>query len=67
MIGPLGVGKSHVATALAVGAIRAGHRARIRSTFDLAADFVQADAMGTRREFVQQLTASISSSSKTSG
>jgi DNA replication protein DnaC len=56
LIGPPGVGKSHVATALAVGAIRAGHRALIRSTFDLAADFTQADATGTRRELVQQLT-----------
>lgn len=56
LIGPPGVGKSHVATALAVGAIRAGHRALIRSTFDLAADFAQADATGMRRELVQQLT-----------
>ena len=56
LIGPPGVGKSHVATALAVGAIRAGHRALIRSTFDLAADFAQAEATGTRRELVQQLT-----------
>lgn len=56
LIGPPGVGKSHVATALAIGAIRAGHRALIRSTFDLAADFAQADATGTRRELVQQLT-----------
>jgi DNA replication protein DnaC len=56
LIGPPGVGKSHVATALAIGAIRAGHRALIRSTFDLAADFAQADASGTRRELVQHLT-----------
>jgi len=56
LIGPPGVGKSHVATALAVGAIRAGHRALIRSTFDLAADFAEADATGTRRALVQQLT-----------
>lgn len=56
LIGPPGVGKSHMATALAVGAIRAGHRALIRSTFDLAADFAQAEALGTRRELVQQLT-----------
>ena len=27
-----------------------------RSTFDLAADFAQADATGARRDFVQQLT-----------
>jgi len=43
LIGPPGVGKSHIATAIAVGAIRAGRRA-------------QADATGARREFVQQLT-----------
>ena len=51
-----GVGKSHVATAIAVGAIRAGRRAVVRSTFDLAADFAQADATGSRRDLVQQLT-----------
>jgi DNA replication protein DnaC len=56
LIGPPGVGKSHMATALAVGAIRAGHRALVRSTFDLAADFAEADATGTRRTLVQQLT-----------
>ena len=56
LIGPPGVGKSHCAVALAVGAIRAGHRALVRSTFDLAADFAEADATGRRRELVQQLT-----------
>jgi DNA replication protein DnaC len=54
--GPPGVGKSHIATAIAVSAIRAGRRALVRSTFDLAADFAQADATGARRDFVQQLT-----------
>ena len=56
LIGPPGVGKSHMATAIAVGAIQAGRRALIRSTFDLAADFAQAEATGARRDFVQQLT-----------
>jgi DNA replication protein DnaC len=56
LIGPPGVGKSHLATAIAVGAIHAGHRALVRSTFDLVADFAQADATGTRRELVRQLT-----------
>ena len=56
LIGPPGVGKSHVATAIAVGAIRAGRRALVRSTFDLAADFAQAEATGARRDLVQQLT-----------
>ena len=56
LIGPPGVGKSHLATAIAVGAIHAGQRALVRSTFDLVADFAQADATGTRRELVRQLT-----------
>ena len=56
LIGPPGVGKSHIATAIAVGAIRAGRRALVRSTFDLAADFAEADATGERRDLVQQLT-----------
>ena len=36
LIGPPGVGKSHIAMALAFAAIRAGRRALVRSTFDLA-------------------------------
>jgi DNA replication protein DnaC len=56
LIGPPGVGKSHIATAIAIGAIRAGRRALMRSTFDLAADFAEADAMGARRDLVRQLT-----------
>ncbi len=56
LIGPPGVGKSHMATAIAVGAIHAGQRALVRSTFDLVADFAQADATGTRRDLVRQLT-----------
>jgi DNA replication protein DnaC len=56
LIGPPGVGKSHVAVAIAVGAIRAGYHAFVRSAFDLAQDFAEADAAGERREFVQRLT-----------
>jgi DNA replication protein DnaC len=56
LIGPPGVGTSHIATAIAVGAIRAGRRALVRSTFDLAADFAEAEATGERRALVQQLT-----------
>jgi DNA replication protein DnaC len=56
LIGPPGVGKSHLATAMAVGAIRAGRRVRIRSTFDLVADFAEAEATGARRALVQHLT-----------
>ena len=56
LIGPPGVGKSHIATAIAVGAIRAGRRVLIRSTFDLVADFAEAEATGARRDLVQHLT-----------
>jgi len=56
LIGPPGVGKSFAAVAIAVGAIRAGYRARIRSVFDLAQDFAEAEATGERRELVEQLT-----------
>jgi DNA replication protein DnaC len=56
LIGPPGLGKTHLATAIAVGAIRAGHRALVRSTFDLVQDFAEAEATGQRRALVQQLT-----------
>ena len=55
LIGPPGVGKSHAVVAIAVGAIRAGYRALIRSSFDLAQDFAEAEAAGERRQLVQQL------------
>jgi DNA replication protein DnaC len=56
LIGPPGLGKSHAAVAIAVGAIRAGYRALVKSTFDLAQDFTEAAATDERRELVQQLT-----------
>jgi DNA replication protein DnaC len=57
LIGPPGVGKSHAVVAIAVGAIRAGYRVRVRSSFDLAQDFAEAEAAGERRALVEQLTA----------
>ena len=56
LIGPPGIGKSHVATAIVVAAIRAGYRALIRNTFDLAQDCAEAEATGERRELVRKLT-----------
>ncbi len=56
LIGPPGIGKSFAAVAMAVGAIRAGYRVLIRSTFDLAQDFAEAEATGERRELVRALT-----------
>jgi hypothetical protein len=39
-----------------IEAQRDTRRALVRSTFNLAADFAQAEATGARRDFVQQLT-----------
>jgi DNA replication protein DnaC len=46
LIGPPGIGKSHLVTALSVGAIRAGYRVLTRSVFDLVQDFAEAEATG---------------------
>ncbi len=56
LIGPPGVGKSHCVVAISIGAIRAGYRVLIRSVFDLAQDFSEAEATGERRELVERLT-----------
>ena len=56
LIGPPGVGKSHIATAIAVGAIRAGYRVLVRSAFDLAQDFLEAEALQQRKQLVARLT-----------
>jgi DNA replication protein DnaC len=56
LIGPPGVGKSHIATAIALGAIRAGYRVLVRSAFDLAQDFLEAEALQQRKQLVGRLT-----------
>jgi DNA replication protein DnaC len=56
LIGPPGVGKSHIATAIAIGAIRAGYRVLVRSAFDLSQDFLEAEALHERKQLVQRLT-----------
>jgi DNA replication protein DnaC len=55
LIGPPGTGKSHIAVALTVAAIQAGHTALYRSAFDLSQDMAEAEATGTRKEIVAQL------------
>lgn len=55
LVGPPGVGKSHVCLALALAAIEAGHTVLYRSAFDLAEDMAEAAATGSRREMVRQL------------
>lgn len=56
LIGPPGIGKSHIAVAVAIGAIRAGYRVLVRSAFDLCQDFLEAEALGQRKDLVQRLT-----------
>lgn len=55
LIGPPGTGKSHIAIALAVAAIQAGHTALYRSAFDLAQDMAEADATGSRKVLIDDL------------
>jgi len=55
LIGPPGTGKSHIAIALAVAAIQAGHTALYRSAFDLAQDMAEAEATGSRKELIDHL------------
>lgn len=55
LLGPPGTGKSHIATALTVAAIQAGHTALLRSVFDLTQDMAEAEATGTRKELIDNL------------
>ncbi|MGH7687333.1 MAG: IS21-like element helper ATPase IstB [Candidatus Dormibacteria bacterium] len=56
LLGPPGTGKSHIALSLACAAIQAGHTAHYRSAFDLVQDFAEAEATGTRKQLVHELT-----------
>ncbi len=56
LMGPPGVGKSHLAIALSISAISAGYTALHRSAFDLAGDLAEAEALGTRKEVIEELT-----------
>jgi DNA replication protein DnaC len=46
LLGPPGVGKSHLVQALGLQAIKAGYVVLYRSIFDLVRDFLQDEAMG---------------------
>ena len=56
LIGPPGVGKSHLSTAIAIGAIRAGYRVTTSNIFTLADQLLDAEATHGRRELVGQLS-----------
>lgn len=56
LIGPPGVGKSHLAIALGLCAIQNGYSTLYRSAFDLVAEMAEADTHTKRKEYLQQLT-----------
>jgi len=56
LVGPPGVGKTHLAIALGFCAIQAGYTVLYRSVFDLLEDMAEAHMLGQRREFVKKLT-----------
>ncbi len=55
LIGPPGVGKSHIAIGLAIRAVTAGYTVLHRSAFDLAGELAEAEACGTRKEVIETL------------
>jgi DNA replication protein DnaC len=56
-LGPGGTGKSHLAQAIGHAAIQQGYRVMYRETHVLLDDLAEAVAEGTRKEFMQSLTA----------
>jgi DNA replication protein DnaC len=57
ILGPAGLGKSHVCMSIGVRAIEAGYTVLYRSAFDLAEDLSEAAATGTRKQLIARLTA----------
>ncbi len=55
-IGPPGVGKTHLAIAIALAAVSNGYTAYYRSAFDLVADMADAQRSDTRKKHVAELT-----------
>jgi DNA replication protein DnaC len=55
LLGPPGVGKTHLAVALGISAIQKGYTVLYRNVFDLAEDLAEAHALGTRKGFVKDL------------
>jgi DNA replication protein DnaC len=55
LLGPPGTGKSHIAIALSISAIRAGYTVLYISAFDLVQEMAEAEATGNRREMVDRL------------
>lgn len=55
LLGPPGVGKTHLAIAFGISAIEKGYTAYYRSVFDLTEDLAEAYALGQRRELIAAL------------
>ena len=56
-VGPGGTGKSHLAQAIGQSAIQQGHRVMYRETHILLDELAEAVTEGTRKEFMETLTA----------
>jgi DNA replication protein DnaC len=55
LLGPPGVGKTHLAIGIGISAIEKGYTVLYRSVFDLAEDLGEAYALGTRKELIAKL------------
>jgi DNA replication protein DnaC len=55
ILGPPGVGKTHLAIAIGVCCIHAGYTVLYRSVFDLVEDMAEAQALNTRRSLISNL------------
>lgn len=55
LLGPPGVGKTHLAIGIGICAIHSGYNVLYKSVFDLVEDMIEADALGTRRDMVALL------------
>jgi DNA replication protein DnaC len=56
IVGPPGVGKTHLAIALGICAIHAGYSVGYRSAFDLVEDMAEAHVLGERKQTIKKLT-----------
>lgn len=56
LLGPPGVGKTHLAIALGISAIDKGYTVLYRNIFDLAEDLAEAQALDMRKDFIKKLT-----------
>jgi len=55
LLGPPGVGKTHLAIALGLAAIEKGYAVLYRNIFDLAEELAEAQALGERKECIKTL------------